>query len=232
MNYIHHTIIGVGTAALGVLAAEALGAPHLPVITLGMGALTAAVGSIATDLDHPKSFISNTIPSRILRMTLAVLAIPLLAAVGAYLTTRDLGGTLVNFSTLIWGINFLRWMAIALFASVGLMVLSLLLYKNLHHRGPMHSLLFAAGVTAAASGVFALYGGSWTWGLVFGWGWLWHILTDGLTEQGVPFFWPFNDERRHSLPHWACGTGRVLLTLAAFGGMISLVIFNLKPYFI
>jgi membrane-bound metal-dependent hydrolase YbcI (DUF457 family) len=232
MNYLHHTLIGVGTAALGVLAAEALGAPHLPPVTVGLGALAAAAGSIATDLDHPKSFISNTIPTRLLRVTLAILAIPLLAALGSYLTTRDLGGTLTQVSALIWGIHFLRWTAAVLFGSLALMVLSLLLYKNLHHRGPLHSLLFTAGVSAAACVACALYGASWAWGLVFGWGWLWHILADGLTEQGVPFYWPFNDQRRHTLPRWACGAGRILLTLAAVGGIIALLINTIKPYFV
>jgi membrane-bound metal-dependent hydrolase YbcI (DUF457 family) len=232
MNYVHHAIIGVGTAALGVLAAEALGAPQVTPVTLGLGALAAAAGSIATDLDHPKSFISNTIPSRILRVTLAVLAIPLLAALGTYLTTRDLYGTLTSVTTLIWGINFLRWTALALFTALGLMLLSLLLYKSLHHRGPLHSLLFSAGVTLAACAVFGIFGASWTWGLPFGWGWLWHILADGLTDQGVPFHWPFNDHRKHTLPGWLCGAGRILLTLTAIGGMIGLVISHLRPYFV
>jgi len=231
MNYVHHAVIGVGTAALGVLAAEALGAPHVSPVILGLGGLAAGAGSIAADLDHPKSFISNTIPTHVLRITLAVLAIPMLAALGSYLTTRDLHGTLTSVTALIWGITFLRWTAIALFASLVLMVLSLLLYKNLHHRGPLHSLVFTAGVTLAACGAFALMGASWLWGLAFGWGWLWHILADGITDQGVPFLWPFNDKRKHALPRWACGVGRILLTLAAVGGVIGLIINRLQPYF-
>jgi membrane-bound metal-dependent hydrolase YbcI (DUF457 family) len=232
MNYIHHAIIGVGTAALGVLAVEALGVPQVTPVVLGLGALAASAGSIATDLDHPKSFISNTIPLRLLRVTLAVLAIPLLAALASYLTTRDLYGTLNKVTALIWGINFLRWTAIAFFASLLLMILSLLLYKSLHHRGPLHSLLFSGIVTALACMLFWLLGASWAWGLLFGWGWLWHILADGLTDQGVPFFWPFNDKRRHTLPAWACGVGRLLLTLAAMGGMIALIIIHMQPYFV
>jgi len=89
MNYVHHALIGVGTAGLGLAVAEMLGMPPVPLLTLGMGALIVATGSIATDLDHPKSFISNSIPSHIIRIALAVLAIPILAALAALLTTRD-----------------------------------------------------------------------------------------------------------------------------------------------
>jgi len=232
MNYIHHALIGVGTGALGVLAAEALGAAHVPVLSLGLGALAVAAGSVATDLDHPASFISNTIPSRVVRVSLAVLAIPLLAAAGSYLTSRDLPGTLNEFSSLVWGIGFLRWAAAALFAALMLILLSLLIHKRLHHRGALHSLLFTAGLTVAACAALALLGQPWAWGLCFGWGWLWHILADGLTDQGVPFFWPFNDARKHSLPRWGCGIGRMLLTLAAVGGIIALPVTRLQVWFV
>lgn len=231
MNYVHHALIGVGTASLATLAAEVFGAPQAPAVTIGLGALVIALGSIATDLDHPKSFVSNTIPSRVIRVSLAVLAIPLLAALGSLLTTRDVDGTLTKFTSMVLSINFLRWTAISLGVSLGLMLLSLILYKSLHHRGPLHSLLITAGVTGAACLAFGLSGTSWTWGLLFGWGWLWHILADGLTDQGVPFLWPFNDDRKHTLPRWARGVGRLLLTLAAVGGIIGLILVRLQPYF-
>ncbi len=232
MNYVHHAIIGVGTASLGVLAAESLGAAPTPVLSLGMGALVVAIGSIATDLDHPRSFISNTIPSRLLRIALAVLAIPILAALGTFLTTRDLGGTLNGFTSLVMGIRFLRWTAIALAASLGLMVLSLILYKSLHHRGPLHSLIFTAGITLLLAFACGLSGVSPAWGLVFGWGWLWHILADGLTDHGVPFFWPFNDERKHTLPRWACPAGRLILSTVSVVSFFGLIIFRLQPYLV
>jgi membrane-bound metal-dependent hydrolase YbcI (DUF457 family) len=232
MNYIHHAIIGIGTASLGTLAAETLGAPQAAPLLLAIGAIVTAVGSIATDLDHPRSFISNTIPSRVVRITLAVLAIPLLAALGALLTTHNVTGTVNEFTTMIWGINFLRWTAIALGVSLGLMLLSLVLYKSLHHRGPLHSLVFTVGVTSVACVAIGLSGASWIWGLLFGWGWLWHILADGLTEQGVPLFWPFMDERKHTLPRWARGAGRTLLTLASFVGILGLIFVHLQPYFV
>lgn len=232
MNYVHHALIGVGTAGLGLAAAETLGIPPASLLTLGMGALIVATGSIATDLDHPKSFISNSIPSRVIRIALAVLAIPLLAALAALLTTQDASGTWAQLTGLVFGVIFLRWALIALAASLGLMLLSWLLYKSLHHRGPLHSIIFAFGVTAIACWAFWYYWLPWTWGLAFGWGWLWHILADGLTEQGVPFFWPFNDVHRHTLPALVCGLGRWLLSLAAVAGIGLASYFQFSGYFV
>lgn len=223
MNYVHHAIIAVGTAGLGVVVAKALGLPPLPLVTVGIGALVVGTGAIATDLDHPKSFISNSIPSRVIRIALAILVIPLLAGLGALLSTQDVQGTWMSFTGLIFGVNFLRWALIALGAGLGLMLLSWLLYKSLHHRGPLHSLVFALGVTAIVCFAFWWYWLPWTWGLAFGWGWLSHILADGLTKEGVPFFWPFNDERRHTLPAWSCGMGRIILSGLAVVGIILLI---------
>lgn len=230
MNYVHHALIGVGTASLGVLAAEALGAPQAAPLVLAAGAVVTAAGSIATDLDHPKSFVANTIPLRVVRWALAVLALPALVAAGAYLTTRDLGGALEQYQAAVFGIAFLRWTAIALALALGLMGLSWLLYKSLHHRGPLHSLAFAAGVTVIACLAFWIFGEAWAWGLLFGWGWLWHILADGLTDHGVPLFWPFKDERVHVLPRWGRGVGRVLLTLAAIFGILGLITLRLRTF--
>jgi membrane-bound metal-dependent hydrolase YbcI (DUF457 family) len=223
MNYIHHAIIGVGTASLGVAAAEALGMPPRPLLTLGIGALVAGTGSIATDLDHPKSFISNSIPTGVIRISLVILLIPLLAALAALLTTPDLQGTWAQITGLVFRVNFLRWAFTALAVAVGLILLSWLLYRSLHHRGPLHSIVFTAGMTLIACLVLWWYWIPWGWGLVFGWGWLWHILADGLTEQGVPFFWPFNDEREHTLPEWSCAVVRPILSVAAVGGILLLI---------
>lgn len=180
-------------------------------------------GSIATDLDHPKSFISNSIPSGVIRVALAILVIPLLAALAAMLTTHDIPGTWTQLTHLVFGVNFLRWAFIALGLAFGLMLASWLVYKSLHHRGPLHSIYFTLGVTTVACVVSWWLWLPWVWGLAFGWGWLWHILADGLTEQGVPFFWPFNDDRGHTLPAWSRGVGRLFLSVVAAGGIIFLI---------
>ena len=231
MNYIHHAMIGVGTAGLGIILARGLGLPSLPLVKLGIGALVVGTGSIATDLDHPKSFISNSIPSQVVRVALVILIIPILAGLAAMLTTHDVPDTWTQFIGLIFGVNFLRWALIAIVVALGLMLLSWLLYKSLHHRGPLHSLLFALGVTMVACLSLWWSGLSWAWGLAFGWGWLWHILADGLTKEGVPFFWPFNDEREHTLPAWSCGIGRALLSVVSIGSLVGLIFLQISGYF-
>ena len=229
MNYIHHAFIGVGTAALAVIAAETLGASQIPAVALGLGAVIDAAGSIATDLDHPRSFISHSIPSQVVRIALAVLALPTLVALGVLLTIRDVSATWNELSSMVLGIAVLRWSFFALLMALGLMGISWVVYRSLHHRGPLHSLLFAGAVTIAAIIFLAAFRQPWYWGLAFGWGWLWHILADGLTKEGVPFFWPFSDEHRNTLPVWACGASRLLLSLAAILGIVGLIFLRLRP---
>lgn len=227
MNYLHHAIIGVGTASLGVAAAEILGAPKASMVTLAMGGVVVAAGAIAPDLDHPKSFISYGIPSRLIRIALAILAIPLLASLAVFLSTGNPVGSWQQVSAMFLGWSILRWSLIILGAAVGLMILSWSLYKSLHHRGPLHSLVFTFCITLFACLLAGVFGQSWLWGLAFGWGWLWHILADGLTSDGVPFRWPFTDERGHTLPAWMCGAGRVFLSLLAVLGLPVLIILRL-----
>jgi len=147
MNCVHHVFIGGGTVGLGFATAEAFGMVPAPLLALGTGALLVAAGSNATDLDNPRSFISNSIPSRVVRIVLAVLAIPLFATLAALLTTHDFSNTWVQITGLVFGVNFLHWALIVLAASLGLMLLCWLLYKSLYHRGLLHSIIFAIGVT-------------------------------------------------------------------------------------
>lgn len=228
MNYLHHALIGIGTAGLGIAAAEALGTHPLPLVTLGVGTLVVGTGSIATDLDHPKSFISNSIPSGIIRLALVVLLIPILAGLATVLSTRDIPGSWAGLVGLIFGVDFLRWALIALGVALGLMSLSWLLYRSLHHRGPLHSLYITLAVTTVACMIFWWAWLPWTWGLAFGWGWLWHILADGLTEQGVPVYWPFNEKRLHTLPPLVCALGRPLLSVLAVSGIVMLIILQVS----
>jgi membrane-bound metal-dependent hydrolase YbcI (DUF457 family) len=224
MNYLHHAFIGVGTASLGVAAAEILGAPKASLVTLAMGGVIVAAAAIAPDLDHPKSFISYGIPSRVIRFTLAILAIPLMASMAVFLGSRDPLGSWHQVSGMFLGWSILRWSLIILGAALSLMAFSWLLYKKLHHRGPLHSLVVTFCITLFACLLAGVFGQSWTWGLAFGWGWLWHILADGLTSDGVPFLWPFSDDREHTLPVWICGTGRFLLSLLAGLGFPALLV--------
>jgi hypothetical protein len=47
----------------------------------------------------------------------------------------------------------------------------------------------------------------------------------------VPLFWPFNDTRRHTLPGWARGIGRGLLSVASVAGILALIYLRLRPFF-
>ena len=50
--------------------------------------------------------------------------------------------------------------------------------------------------------------------------WLSHVLADGLTKLGVPFWWPLSSRRIHVLPYpgfrWAERAVGILSTLALF----------------
>jgi membrane-bound metal-dependent hydrolase YbcI (DUF457 family) len=231
MNYTQHTLIGVGTAGLGLLTAEALGAPPAALITLIVGTAMAGLGSVAVDIDHPRSFIGRTVPFKVARLAGTILAVPLVAALGTLLTTRNAPDTWMQIWNLIMGLTFLRWLLIIFIAALAIMGLSWFLFHTISHRGPLHSLAFTAGITSAVCLVFWSIGAPWIWGVVFGWGWLWHILADGLTEAGVPLFWPINNNRLHVLPEWARGLGKVLLYLAAFGGIFGMIYLRLRPFF-
>jgi membrane-bound metal-dependent hydrolase YbcI (DUF457 family) len=229
MNYLHHAVIGTGTACLGVMAAEALGMPKASPADLGICAVLVVAGSIATDLDHPRSFVSNSLPTRVIRIGLVILMLPLLAGAATFLTTPDLAMTWKHLSGMLLGISVLRWSLMGAGVALGLIGLSWILYRSLHHRGPLHSFFFTFMVSLTACLVFAIYQKPWWYGLAFGWGWLWHILADGLTNQGVPFGWPFNDHRGHSLPVWACGIGRILISAASIIGIVVLAYTRLRP---
>jgi len=77
----------------------------------------------------------------------------------------DVQGTWNQLTGLVLGIAILRWCLFALCLSLGLMELSWMLYKSLHHRGTLHSLIFAMAVPIAACVTFATFKQPWAWGL-------------------------------------------------------------------
>jgi inner membrane protein len=98
--------------------------------------------------------------------------------------------------------------------------------RLLKHRGPLHSALAAllagvlAGLLGSRLGVTGL-------GPLAGYGWAAHVLTDALTDRGVPLLWPLR-RRRVRLP-WGLGpatggTGEAVVVVAgllACGGWIA-----------
>ena len=72
------------------------------------------------------------------------------------------------------------------------MGLSFLIAHVFGHRGATHSLVFTAGATLIAVVCCLIFHLPWAYGLIFGWGWLSHLLADAITPEGLPcLLWPF-----------------------------------------
>ena len=75
MNGGAHLVIGAATAGLGLWGAQKIGLPLESGTILG-GALIAGIGSLAPDIDHPRSTISRGLPMELLYRGLLLLLIP------------------------------------------------------------------------------------------------------------------------------------------------------------
>jgi len=147
----------------------------------------AAVGALAPDIDHPKSLIGNGVPAELLARGIGVLA---LGVAGAWLVSRALGEDVA--ARVVQTLQpLLTWAGIAAAVGVALLLISLVVPRLVKHRGPTHSLVFAAGAGALACAACAAAGLPWTYGLAFGWGYLSHLLGDAVTASGCPsLLWP------------------------------------------
>ena len=218
MNYTQHILIGIGKAGLAVLAGQALGFSRPATSTLLIGAGVIAAGAIAVDIDHPRAFVSATLPRIILRAAapLIVLAVALIVVIPLMSRSTD---SLVE----ILRMPLVQWAAAIVGFVVALALLSWFISHTLGHRGPLHSLAFSVGMTIAAVLVLWFLGAG-PWGFGFGWGWLTHVLADGLTEQGVPLWWPFSSKRVHVLPYpyfkWVAYAAVIVAILSVFGNLI------------
>jgi membrane-bound metal-dependent hydrolase YbcI (DUF457 family) len=68
----------------------------------------------------------------------------------------------------------------------------------LHHRGPLHTPLVALVLSAI---LLLLVQIPPVLALVFFWGYISHLMADGLTMSGVPFLYPFSRRHHHLVPH-------------------------------
>lgn len=168
--------------------------------------LVAGIGALAPDIDHPHATISNGIPKMLITgafkhflwpmfVLVSVLAIgPILkkGPLGVFETIQTMyqspyAQLMINTGIVIIGVGL-----VFIFASI-------LISTLFEHRGATHSLLFALGAT-----IFAIVGSillniAWWYGLLFGWGWISHLIADATTEMGLPaLFWPFSSDRFHS----------------------------------
>lgn len=220
MNYAQHIVIGIGTPGLAVLAGQALGFPRPETSTLLICAGVIAAGAIAVDIDHPHAFVSAALPRIILRI-----AAPLIGLAVGVVVVVPLMSHNTDSLVEILRMPFVQWAAAIMGFVVALTLVSRLVARLWGHRGPLHSLAFSVGMTVMAVGVLWLLGaGRFWWGLLFGWGWLSHVLADGLTEQGVPLWWPLASERVHVLPYphfkWAAPAAVIVAILSVSGNLI------------
>jgi len=220
MNYVEHIVVGIGTAGLAVLAGQALGFPRPETSTLLTGVGVIAAGAIAVDIDHPQAFVSAALPRIILRT-----AAPLIALAVGVAVTVPLMSHSTDSLVEILRMPFVQWAAAIIGLVIGLTLISWLISHTLGHRGPLHSLTLSVGMTVVAVGIlWSLGAGLFWWGLGFGWGWLSHVLADGLTEQGMPLWWPLASERVHVLPYphfkWAARVAVIVAILSVSGNLI------------
>lgn len=195
MNYVEHSIIGVGTAGacVGLMRLAGLPQPDTTGLLVGMVAIVA--GALSTDLDHPQAYISRRLPARLLRH----LAPPLILLAGfvagmSFLTQQDIPGNLTRLGQL----SLVKWGVGGILLALGLLVISRLLNMSLGHRGALHSLAACAVVTLAAAVLTAWAAGNiktlWV-GALYGYGFTTHVLSDALTPTGVPLWHPFSRRR-------------------------------------
>ena len=163
--------------------------------TLGIYAATsgaAAIGALAPDIDHPKSLISNGLPARLFALGLCML---LLVTVGGVMLSQQAGDTLgaAMLTPIIEAVRpFIGWAWALVLVAITLLAVSHVVSSLFEHRGPTHSLAAAAAFTLFACIGFALAGQPWLLGLVVGWGYLSHLMTDAITPMGLPaVLWPW-----------------------------------------
>jgi membrane-bound metal-dependent hydrolase YbcI (DUF457 family) len=159
---------------------------------VGLALVAAGIGSLAPDIDHPRSTISSGIPRWLVNGALwRLLIIVLVGTVVAFASRRAL-------SDVLWGwyetpiVQTVVWLfLVAIVIGVGLKVTSLLVSELFGHRGATHSLAFLVVATLVAVGLCYLLGFPLIYGIIFGWGYLSHLLADSLTPMGLPdLLWP------------------------------------------
>jgi membrane-bound metal-dependent hydrolase YbcI (DUF457 family) len=189
MNGGQHFVIGAATAGLGLWGAQAIGLQVEPATILA-GALIAGLGSLAPDIDHPRSTISRGLPTELLFRSLGILLLPVVFA-AVFLIFGDFRGAFNIFQSLsqTW---FVRWGLILATPAIVLIAASAIVSALFGHRGATHSLIFAVGATLVAIVTCVYLNAAWWYGLLFGLGWLLHLLADATTEMGLPsLLWPF-----------------------------------------
>jgi len=187
-----HVAMAVLPAAL-LLGALSSGGAAIDASVYLAAPVSAAIGALAPDIDHRRSRIGNGLPAEILVGGIGVL---LALFGGAWLLSRLPVLRALTFEFSVTDSPIFRWAIVAVLASVALLVLSFVASAALKHRGPTHSLVFAAGTSAVFGIGCAVAGAPWQYGLVFGWGYLSHLMGDAMTASGCrSLLWPITRKR-------------------------------------
>lgn len=154
----------------------------------------AALGALVPDIDHPRSLIGKGLPAGLLTAGIGAL---LLVTIGDY-TIAQQGDKTIGAAMMLPLIDavrpFLLWAWFVVGIAISLLLISLAASTVLEHRGPTHSLTAAVAVALVACAMCAVFGWAWTLGLVVGWGYLSHLLTDLMTPMGLPaVMWPWRE---------------------------------------
>jgi membrane-bound metal-dependent hydrolase YbcI (DUF457 family) len=222
VNYSSHILVGTGSLCAFLLAADLTGfAPVPEPVALAAGLGMTALGAIAADIDHPKSFISFTAPNWLFKIStrlLIFISIPVIITIASSRRVNLMEpGQLFQW-------NFFRLLVVVVVGVTALFLLSRLVQGFFKHRGPIHSPAFLVGITLFATILLALVVRPWWWmGLLFGWGWFSHLAADGLTPRGIPLLWPLSGERFTLLPGCLLASARILVVIASAFSVVLLV---------
>jgi hypothetical protein len=188
MNGPEHIAIGVASSGLVLYGISASGTPIGWTTALAASAVV-GLGSLAPDIDHPRATIGWRLPAGMLSLGLILLFMPVVFRVASSDKGMFAGvwGPLQPM-TAAWPV----WGGILVAVAVTLFVISAKVTSSLGHRGPVHTLLAAGGATVVAVVTCLVLGVAPWYGLLFGFGWVMHLMADATTREGLPdMLWPF-----------------------------------------
>lgn len=205
MNWVQHTLAGVGSTVAGGVALHLLTGLEIEPAPAVIALIATGVGSLAPDIDHPKSKISRAIPAVLIFSSIASFGVYLFLFMDwiSFFNLQQAGPfeiqlPLIDHPEIESGMR--AFVGITLAMGVSLYYLSYLATQVLRHRGPTHSIVFNVGATILAVFISVVLFGTGGYGLVFGWGWYTHLGLDLMTPTGLPYlWWPFWCDNRRRL---------------------------------
>ena len=229
MNYEGHLIVGLGSLSAVLLAADAIRLAPIPgTLPLAAGLGITALGSIAPDIDHPRSIISATLPNYLLKFGSRLL---LLISIPVFITVASRRKYNFMDPGQLFQQDIFRLLLIITLGAAGLLALSRIVHTLFKHRGPIHSPVFSVGVILVVTLLIAIFIPGWWWmGLTFGWGWLSHLAADSLTPAGIPLLWPLSTTRINLLPDIFLSPARFLAIVLSILSMGLLLARSIRVY--